>query len=92
MVSKGDEKFVIWPTYFNKSVARFNGRKVSLKYAVEKPNIDDIYKVAKALGLNPVIEKNVAHPYRPWLDEGRILVDKKEAKSKILVKIASKLK
>jgi len=92
MVSRGDEKYVVYPTYFDKSVPRFSGRKVSLKHAVEKPNIEDIFKAAKALGLNPVLEKDVAHPSKPWKKEGRILIDKKDVKSKLLVKIASQLK
>lgn len=91
MVSKDDEKYVIWPIYFDKSVSRLNGRKISLKYAVEKPNIESIAKTAKSLGLNPVLEKTVSHPSRPFKNDGRILVDKKDSKSKILLQIAKHL-
>lgn len=92
MVSRGDNKFVIYPIYFDKSVSKFSGRKVSLKNAVEKPNIEDISKAAKSLGLNPVLEKESAHPLHQWRKEGRILVDKKNSKSKILVSISKFLK
>ncbi len=91
MVSRGEDKYVIWPVYFDKSVSKLHGRKVSKKQAVDKPTIEEISKAAKSLGFNPKIEKNVSYPGRFWKKEGRILVDKKDTKSNILSKIASKL-
>ena len=91
MVSKDEDKYVVWPIYFDKNVTRFNGRRVSKKQAVEKPSVDDILKSAKSLGLNPVLEKDVPYPSTPWKKEGRILIDKKDSKSKLLKQIASKL-
>ena len=91
MVSRGEVKYVVWPIYFDKSVSRLAGRKVSRKQAVEKPNIDDIAKAAKSLKLNPVIEKDCFHPSRNWKKEGRVLIDKKDLKSKLLRQIASRL-
>jgi len=92
MVSRGENKFVIYPIYFDKTVSKLSGRKVSLKNSVEKPNIDDIAKAAKSLGLNPVLEIETTHPFYPYRKEGRILVDKKESKSKILISISKFLK
>jgi signal recognition particle subunit SRP19 len=91
MVSRGEDKFVIWPVYFDKSLSKLEGRKVPKKNAVEKPSIDDIAKAAKSLGLNPILEKNVAHPSRHWKKEGRVLIDKKDSKSKLLKQIANRL-
>ena len=91
MVSRGEEKYVIYPVYFDKSLAKHNGRKVSLKHAVEKPTIEDIAKAAKSLGLNPVIENNSSHPLRHWKKEGRLLIDKKDSKIKLLKQIANRL-
>jgi signal recognition particle subunit SRP19 len=91
MVSKEDNKYVIWPIYFDKSASRQDGRKLSKKYSVEKPSIEGIAKSAKSLGLNPIIEKDCAYPSRTSKKEGRILIDKKEPKSKLLVKIANRL-
>ena len=91
MVSKDEDKYVIWPTYFDKSVSKLNGRKVSKKHAVEKPSIEGIAKAAKSLGLNPVLEKNCCHPSRNWKKEGRVLIDKKDSKSKLLLQIANRL-
>ena len=91
MVSRGEDKYVIWPIYFDKSLSRLNGRKVSKKHAVDKPTIDDILKAAKSLKLNPVVEKNSSHPSNHWKKQGRILVDKKDTKSNILKQIANRL-
>ena len=92
MVSRGEDKYVIYPIYFDKSVSRLSGRRVSRKNAVDKPNLENISKAAKPLGLNPVLEKEVAYPARHWKKEGRIIVDKNDSKIKILRKIAKKLK
>lgn len=91
MVSRGEDKYVVWPIYFDKSVSRLAGRKVAKKYAIEKPTIENISKAAKSLGLNPVLEKDIAHPSKHWKKEGRLLVDKKESKSKILTQISNRL-
>ena len=91
MVSKGEEKYVVYPVYFDKTLAKREGRKVSLKNAIEKPTIENIAKAAKSLGLNPVIEKESAHSSRHWKKEGRILIDKKDTKIKLLRQISNRL-
>jgi len=91
MVSRGEEKYIIWPIYFDKSVSRLSGRKVSKKYAVEKPLVENIAKAAKSLGLNPVLEKDCAYPSKHWKKDGRVIIDKKGSKSKLLVQIANRL-
>ena len=91
MVSRGEDKYVVWPIYFDKSVSRLSGRKVSKKNAVDKPNLEDIAKAAKSLGLNPVLEKEYAYPSKHWKKDGRLLVDKKDKKSKILKQIANRI-
>jgi signal recognition particle subunit SRP19 len=88
MVSRGEEKYVVYPIYFDKTVSRLSGRRLPSKYAVEKPSIDDILKAAKSLGLNPILEKETFHSSRPYRQEGRILIDKKDSKNKLLIQIA----
>lgn len=91
MVSKDEDKYVVWPIYFDKSLSKLKGRKVSIKYAVDKPTSENIAKAAKSLGLNPILEKDAAHPSRYWRKEGRILIDKKDSKIKLLRQIANRL-
>ena len=91
MVSQDEDKYVIWPIYFDKSISRLYGRKIAKKQAVEKPSLESIAKAAKSLGLHPVLERNCAHPSRHWKNEGRILIDKKGPKGKLLLQIANRL-
>ena len=91
MVGKDEGKYVIWPFYFDKSLSRLEGRRVSRRHAVDKPSVEGIAQAAKSLGLNPVLEKSAAHPSRHWRKEGRILIDKKGTKSKVLIQIANRL-
>jgi signal recognition particle subunit SRP19 len=91
MVSRDDNTYVIYPIYFDKSISRLNGRKVSQKHAVEKPSLENLAKAAKSLGLNPIVEKNAAHSSTPWKPEGRIRVAKKGPKSKLLLQISNRL-
>jgi signal recognition particle subunit SRP19 len=91
MVSRDDKKFVIYPVYFDSDVSRLNGRRVAKKHAVEKPSLENLAKAAKSLGLNPVLEKDAVHSSTPWKKEGRILIEKKGSKTKLLVQLANRL-
>jgi signal recognition particle subunit SRP19 len=91
MVSRADNTYVIYPLYFDRSISRLKGRKVSQKYAVEKPSLENIAKAAKSLGLNPILEKNATHSSVPWKREGRLLIEKKGPKSKLLLQISNRL-
>ena len=88
MVSKDDHKLIIWPIYFEKNISRSKGRKISKKFSLEKPDVEKIAKAAKTLGLSPIIEKNASNPYRSWKKEGRVIIDNKDIKSKIIFQIA----
>ncbi len=91
MVSRDENKYVIYPLYFDSGVSRLNGRKVAKKHAVEKPSLENIAKAAKSLGLTPLFEKEAVHPSTPWKKEGRILVEKKGPKTKLLLQISNRL-
>ncbi|MBS3748394.1 MAG: signal recognition particle protein Srp19 [Candidatus Thermoplasmatota archaeon] len=84
MSYRSDNKFVIYPLYFDKMVSRNIGRRLPKKQCLEKPTITELSKAAKAAGLSPSLEKGKSHPARPWKKEGRILVDKKGSKQEIL--------
>ena len=65
--------------------------EISLKYALKNPNVDDIMKAAKTLGLNPVKQEK-SYPKRWWRKEGRVLIDKEEGKVSSLIKISHCIK
>ncbi len=91
MVSKDDKKIVLWPVYFDKTITRKNGRRLPKKYCVEKPTSEALVKAAQSLGLHPVFEKTASHPKTGYKHDGRVLVDKKSSKQKLLVQIFNRL-
>lgn len=91
MVSRDDNKYVIYPVYFDKAISRSKGRKVARKYAIEKPSLENLAKAAKSLGLTQILEKEAIHSSKPWKKDGRILIEKKDTKLKLLLQIAGRL-
>jgi len=91
MVSRNENKYVIYSLYFDRGISRLSGRKVPKKYAVEKPTLETIVKAAQSLKLNPSIEKDRFHSSTPWKKDGRILIEKKGPKTKLLIQIANRL-
>lgn len=91
MVSKRDEKYVVYPCYFDSHTPR-PFRRVPLDLAVRGPSADEIAKAALALKLTPVLEKGRAHPSRPWEKSGRVLVDMRGEKGALLRQLAEKLR
>lgn len=86
-----DNRYIIYPIYFDSSVSHKDGRRVSKKLGVEKPDNVRIAKAAKNLGFNPTIEEDCAHPKRHWKQEGRVLIDKKQSKQSMITQIANSL-
>ena len=88
------DKYVIWPIYFDAARSRVEGRMISLKDAVNEPDLDMIISASIKSGLKPEIEREKLHP-KTWHQEeaaGRILVAKNGPKSAILKRIAGSLK
>lgn len=91
MVSKRDEKYVVYPCYFDSQHSRPR-RRVAKALAVRGPSVDEVAKAALALKLNPVLEKGVAHSARPWEKTGRVLVDMRGEKGVLLRQLAERLR
>ena len=49
------DKYVIWPIYFDAARSRVEGRMVSLKDAVNEPDLDMIISASIKSGLKPEI-------------------------------------
>ncbi len=85
MVRSRAENIILWPTYFDLKKSRDEGRRVPKKLAVEKPNIEDIYKAVKKLGYKARMEVDKSHPSTPTGHEGRVLVEKGSLKKTELI-------
>ena len=85
-------KFVVWPVYFDSTKARRQGRKVPKKYAVPNPKLDEICKALDKLKLKYEVVADAAYPKMPWRKTGVIYVEKiKKPKLEILKLIGQKL-
>lgn len=90
MVGPDDEKFVLWPVYFDSEASR-KLRRVPQELAVEEPDAEDVARAAASLRLNPVLEKSASHPARWWEGSGRVLVDLRGSKAVLLRQVAEEL-
>ena len=91
MAHREDDKYILYPLYFDNSASRKQGRRILIDACVEKPTAEQIAQAAQSLGLHPVLEKESSHPSRHWKQDGRVLVDKKGSKESILWQIANRL-
>ena len=85
------EKFVIWPAYFDQTKTRKEGRRVPKTLAVPNPKIGDVAAATSQVGLKHELVAEVAYPKTPWLKTGLIMVEKKGSKEQIIRKVAKQL-
>ncbi|MFW9778293.1 MAG: signal recognition particle subunit SRP19/SEC65 family protein [Candidatus Heimdallarchaeota archaeon] len=85
--------YFIYPEYFDKSLTRKEGRRLSKAEALDNPTLDEIRLAADKLGYkreDP--NRNAAYPRRWWDKNGLILVEKKEPKLITLRKLSVGIK
>jgi signal recognition particle subunit SRP19 len=85
------DKAIIWPIYFDLVKTRKEGRRIPKNMAVQSPKIAEIKEAADKLGLKNEINLEAHFPKIPWAKSGMLLVEKTEAKEKIIQKIAKQL-
>jgi signal recognition particle subunit SRP19 len=85
------EKYVVWPVYFDQGKTRGEGRKIPKGQAQQAPRLEEIMRVAQKLGLQPEIRPELAYPAQPWQKTGMLLIDKKGSKLEAMRKIAQEL-
>ena len=85
------DKIIIWPTYFDSTKTRNDGRRVSRNLAVASPKIIEVKEAAEKLGLAHELVANVGYSKTPWLKTGMVLVKKKGSKGQVVLLIAKQL-
>jgi len=83
-------RVVVYPCYLDSNKSESQGRKIPRSHAVPSPKIDEIFRAAQDLNLEPVIEEK-AHPAWWWEEASRVSVKKVGPKRKILTMIAKKI-
>jgi signal recognition particle subunit SRP19 len=89
---KDYDHVVVWLDYFNKTLPRDKGRKLSKEKCVFDPSLNELIEATKAAGLE-LTESNdkVRFPKRPYVRSGYVILPKSGPKTKILNKISEKL-
>jgi signal recognition particle subunit SEC65 len=72
-------------------LTRGEGRKVKKSLAIAQPTTELISKACQSLGLEHKMEEDKAYPGQWHRRNGRVLVDKKMAKSQLLAKVGERL-
>ena len=85
------DKAIIWPIYFDNAKTRKEGRRIPKNQAVQFPKIVELKEAVDKLGLKNEVNVDARFPKMPWAKTGMLLVEKKEAKEKIIQKIAKQL-
>ena len=89
---KDYEHVVVWLDYFNKTLPRDKGRKLSKEKCIFDPSLKELIEAAKAAGLELTeSDEKVRFPKRPYVRSGYIIIPKSGPKTKILNKISEKL-
>ena len=89
---KDYEHVVVWLDYFNKTLPRDKGRKLSKEKCIFDPSLKELIEASKAAGLEPTeTDDKVRFPKRPYVRSGYIILPKDGPKTKILNKISDKL-
>ena len=79
-MSGDSSRIRLWTGYFDARLSRSEGRRVSVKNAIPKPNLDSIALAARALGIRKMKrEANHSHPKRPRAKEGYLVLSTKDA-------------
>jgi len=85
-------KRIVWPIYMDAHKTRKEGRMLAKKDSVGAPDIKEIMRAAKELGLKPSCEDEKMYPRFWWEHKGRILVDFEGSKRDATRQIAHRIK
>ncbi|MCX8172569.1 MAG: signal recognition particle protein Srp19 [Archaeoglobaceae archaeon] len=83
-------KYVIWVANLDSKKTRAEGRKIPRRLAVPNVRLHELAQACKELGVSFQIE-NKKYPRNWWEEGGRIVVDGKIRKTKLMLEIASKI-
>jgi signal recognition particle subunit SRP19 len=84
-------KIILWPTYFDSTKTRKQGRKTPRNSALPTPRYDELKKAAQKIGLQAVTIEGASHPKTPWQKTGLVVVPKNTTKTQIIKKLSKEL-
>ncbi|MCL7392131.1 MAG: hypothetical protein LZ162_00625 [Thaumarchaeota archaeon] len=86
------EGFIIWPTYFDRTLSWGKGRRVPLRLSSRLPTVEKLSRAAQKLGWYVKVEV-AAHPKTHWKKTGRLIVkpDNPLSKQSVIKALAQEL-
>ncbi|MFX0211882.1 MAG: signal recognition particle subunit SRP19/SEC65 family protein [Candidatus Hodarchaeota archaeon] len=85
-----DGFYVFFPEYFNKNLARTEGRRLPLNFCIENPSLAELRLAAEKLGFVYELSPNAAYPRQWWARNGLIRIEKGEKNKTELLQIMGK--
>ncbi|MBC8225351.1 signal recognition particle protein Srp19 [Candidatus Bathyarchaeota archaeon] len=85
-------RLVFWPAYFDSENTRGDGRRVPKGLALRGVQVDELYRAAEDLELNPELKPGTAFSKKPWDRTGSVLVDKAKSKTLITADLAARIR
>jgi len=85
------DKIILWPSYFDSTKTRSDGRRIPKSLAVPSPKISEMKEAVEKLGLDYEHVLDAGYPKTPRSKTGMLLVKKKETKNQTIKKIAKQL-
>ena len=82
----------IWPQYLDKNLSLSEGRKVSKEIAVKEPNLNEIERALKRMGLKYSMQEEFSYPGKWYEKSGRVLVEWEGTKLELLKEVSLKIK
>ena len=76
--------YFIYPEYFDKTLKRSEGRRLSIEDSLDNPSLLEIRLAVEKLGLSYEIRESGSYPRQWWNPKGLILVEKKNSKLKTI--------
>ncbi len=80
---------ILWLAYFDAKLSRQEGRRIPKDLAISSPSLAELVAAASSLSLDFEVDAEATHP-RSGL-KGRILVEKRAPKSRLLKEVGSAL-
>ena len=84
-------KLVFWPAYFEANNTRGDGRRVPKGLALRGVKVDELYRAAEDLALNPELKPGTGFSKKPWDKTGSVLVDKTKPKTLVTAELAARI-
>lgn len=86
-------KAIVWLIYFDASISRRSGRRVSRKLAVDAPTLEELVEACKRLNLSFQVKESARYPRMWWSRGGYVIVDKvNKSKGRLLEVLALEIR